>query len=80
MPAKQSPDFPRLLNVATVTLSPEFKIEIPREMREALGLRPGQRLQAFQFQNRIELIPWMSIQEACGMLEGIDTDIERERS
>jgi bifunctional DNA-binding transcriptional regulator/antitoxin component of YhaV-PrlF toxin-antitoxin module len=79
MPAKQSPDHPRLLNVATVTLSAEFKIEIPQEMREGLGIKPGQCFQAFQFQNRIELIPWMSIDEARGMLEGIDTDIERER-
>jgi bifunctional DNA-binding transcriptional regulator/antitoxin component of YhaV-PrlF toxin-antitoxin module len=80
MPAKQSPASPRLLNVATVTLSSEFKVEIPQEMREALGLKPGQRLQAFQFQNRIELIPWMPMHEARGMFPGIDTDIERERS
>lgn len=80
MPAKQSPDHPRPLNVATVTLSAEFKIEIPEEMRDAMHLQPGQRLQAFQFGNRIELIPWMSIHEARGMFPGIDTDIERERS
>jgi AbrB family looped-hinge helix DNA binding protein len=80
MPAKQPFDYPRLYNVATVTLSPEFKIEIPQEMRESLGLKPGQRLQAFQFQNRIELIPWMPMHEARGMFPGIDTDIERERS
>ena len=80
MPSKQSLDYPRLHSVATVTLSPKFEIEIPQEMREALGLKPGQRLQAFQFQNRIELIPWMPMHEARGMFEGIDTDIERERS
>jgi len=79
MSAKQPLDYPRLLNVATVTLSPEFKIEIPPEIRESLNLKPGQRLQAFQFQNRIELVPWMSMHEARGMFEGIDTDIERER-
>ena len=80
MPAKQSPDFPRLLNVATVTLSSKYKIEIPKEMRQAMGLKPGQRLQAFQFGNRIELMPWMSIRDVRGMFPGIDTDIERERS
>jgi AbrB family looped-hinge helix DNA binding protein len=70
----------RVNNVTTLTISPEFHIVIPTEMRDALGLRPGQRIQAFQFQNRIELIPWTPISEARGMLEGIDTDIERERS
>jgi AbrB family looped-hinge helix DNA binding protein len=80
MPAKQSVAHKRLNNVATVTLSSKFKIEIPPEMREALGLKPGQRLQVFQFQNRIELIPWIPMHKALGMFPGIDTDIERERS
>lgn len=80
MPAKQSPDFPRLLNVATVTVSRKFKIEIPEEMREAMGLKPGQRFQAFQFGDRIELIPWIPMRKARGMFKGIDTDVESERS
>ena len=80
MTAKQSVAYPRLINVATVTLSANFEIVIPQQMRDALSLRPGQRLQAFQFEDRIELIPWTPISEARGMLEGIDTDIERERS
>ena len=80
MTAKQMPTDQRLMNVATVTLSPKFEIEIPQEMREALRLEPGQRFQVFQFQNRIELIPWMPMHKARGMFPGIDTDIERERS
>jgi AbrB family looped-hinge helix DNA binding protein len=80
MPAKQIPDYPRLLNVATVTISPKFKIEIPPEMRKAMGLKPGQRFQAFQFGNRIELIPWIPMRKARGMFKGIDTDVESERS
>jgi AbrB family looped-hinge helix DNA binding protein len=80
MTAKQMLTHQRLMNVATVTLSPKFEIEIPQEMRDALGLKPGQRFQVFQFQNRIELIPWMPMHKARGMFPGIDTDIERERS
>ena len=70
----------KAINVATVTVSSKFKIEIPRELREALGIKPGQRFQAFRFENRIELIPWMPMHKARGMFPGIDTDIERERS
>lgn len=80
MPAKQPLAYKRLLNLATVTVSSKYKVEIPQEMREALGLKPGQRLQAFQFQNRIELVPWMPMHKARGLLDGIDTDVERERS
>jgi AbrB family looped-hinge helix DNA binding protein len=80
MTAKQMLTHQRLMHVATVTLSPKFEIEIPQEMRDALGLKPGQRFQVFQFQDRIELIPWMPMHKARGMFPGIDTDIERERS
>jgi len=66
VPAKQSLDYERLHNVATVTVSPKFKIENPREMREAMGLKPGQRFQAFQFGNRIELIPWIPMRKTRG--------------
>lgn len=66
--------------MATVRVSSKFKIEIPQEIRDALGIKPGQRFQAFPFQNRIELVPWMPMRKARGMFPGIDTDIERERS
>lgn len=80
MTAKQQLTHQRLMNMATVILSEKFEVEIPQEMRNAMGLKPGQRFQAFQFQNRIELIPWMPMHKARGMFPGIDTDIERERS
>jgi AbrB family looped-hinge helix DNA binding protein len=66
--------------MATVKVSSKFKIEIPQEVRDALRIKPGQRFQAFAFQNRIELVPWMPMHKARGMFPGIDTDIERERS
>jgi len=72
--------FNRGIHMATVTVSSRFHIVIPRELRDALGLKPGQRFQAFQFQDRIELVPWISMRKARGMFKGIDTDIERERS
>lgn len=72
--------YERLINMATVKVSSKFKIEIPQEVRDALGIKPGHRFQAFAFQNRIELVPWMPMHQARGMFPGIDTDIERERS
>ncbi|AGA35484.1 AbrB family transcriptional regulator [Thioalkalivibrio nitratireducens DSM 14787] len=51
----------------------------PRELRIALGIRPGQKqLQALRYADRLELIPQRSIADARGFLRGIDTRVERE--
>jgi AbrB family looped-hinge helix DNA binding protein len=42
--------------MAVVTVSPKFQVVIPREIREALGLEPGQKVQVLQYQNRVEFI------------------------
>lgn len=62
----------------TSLVSPEYQVEIPLEIRRALGIEPGQRVQVIQYENRVELIPLRPIQAARGMLRGIDTSIERE--
>ncbi|HHH45648.1 MAG TPA: AbrB/MazE/SpoVT family DNA-binding domain-containing protein [Thiotrichales bacterium] len=61
-----------------VKISPKYQVVIPKRIREALGLRPGQRLQIMEIGNRIELIPERSIEEMEGFLEGIDTEVPRE--
>ena len=63
---------------ATVTVSPKFQVVIPLAIREALGIRPGQKIQAIQYQDRIELIPVRPMRKARGMLKGIDTSVRRE--
>lgn len=62
----------------TVTVSPKFQIVIPLEIRAALGIRPGQKIQALQYGDRIELIPVRAIRKARGMLRGIDTSVPRD--
>lgn len=63
----------------TVTVSPKFQVVIPRAIREALALKPGQKIQALQFEGRIELIPAQPIAKARGFLKGIDTQVKREQ-
>jgi len=62
----------------TVTVSPNFQVVIPKEIREKLGLKPGKKLQIFSFDNRIELIIPKNIKDARGFLKGINTDIDRD--
>ena len=62
----------------TVTISPKFQIVIPREVRESLHLRPGQKMQVVEYSGRIEFVPERDISELRGFLKGINTDFERE--
>ena len=65
--------------VDTVTISPKFQVVIPREIRERLGLAPGQKVQALAYENRIEFIPVQPLKRMRGFLRGLDTTVRRER-
>ena len=62
----------------TVTISPKFQVVIPKKIRESLRLEPGQKVQAVEYENRIELVPVRPAAEMRGFLRGIDTAVERE--
>ena len=61
-----------------VKISPKFQVVIPKKLREALKLSPGQRVQMVVYGNRIEMIPLRNISEMKGFLNGIDTTVKRE--
>lgn len=62
----------------TVTVSPKFQIVIPKSVRGALRLAPGQKVQVVAYDNRIELIPARPARRMRGFLTGIDTQVPRE--
>ncbi|MHB8906051.1 MAG: AbrB/MazE/SpoVT family DNA-binding domain-containing protein [Melioribacteraceae bacterium] len=64
--------------MTTVKISPKYQVVIPKEIRNKLKLRPGQKMQILQFGERIEFILLKNIKEARGFLKGMDTNIERE--
>ncbi|MCK9230274.1 MAG: AbrB/MazE/SpoVT family DNA-binding domain-containing protein [Syntrophales bacterium] len=61
-----------------VTVSPKYQIVIPKPIREALNLRPGQKMQVIGYAGRVELIPELDIKELRGFLKGINTEFNRE--
>jgi len=63
----------------TVKISPKFQVVIPAKIREAMGLKPGQKMHVLSYQNRVEFIPVMDIEESQGMFKGINTNFEREK-
>lgn len=62
----------------TITVSPKFQIVIPKEIRQKLNIRPGQKLQVFQSGSRIEYIIVKDIKDSRGFLKGLDAHIQRE--
>jgi AbrB family looped-hinge helix DNA binding protein len=63
----------------TVTVSPKYQVVIPKDIRLALKLRPGQKMKVIEYDGRIELIPDRNISELKGFLKGINTDLVREK-
>lgn len=64
--------------MTTITVSSKFQIVIPRVIREALGIRPGEKLHAIEYRGRIELVPVKSARESRGFVKGIETEVPRE--
>lgn len=65
--------------MTAVTVSPTFQVVIPRHIREALKLEPGQKVQAFEYEGRVELFPVRPAKAPRGFLRGLDTSVVRER-
>lgn len=62
--------------MTSVQLSPKFQIVIPRDIRRALALVPGQQLEARLQGDRIELVPIQPMQHMRGLFRGIDTAVD----
>ena len=65
--------------MSVVTVSPKFQVVIPRHIREALKLVPGQKVQAFEYEGRVEFVPLRPAKALRGFLRGINTTVPRER-
>jgi len=64
--------------MTTSLLSPKYQVVIPKEIRQTLGLKPGQRLQFVEKSGRIEIRPILTPDQLIGFLKG-DKPLELER-
>jgi hypothetical protein len=62
----------------TVTLSPDFRVDIPRSICDALNLAVGEKLWVLAYADRVEFVRARPIQEMRGFLRGMNSEIERE--
>ena len=65
--------------MSTVTISSKYQVVIPRSIREQFNLKPGQKIMFIPYNNTLRVVIVPSIEDARGMLEGIDTDVQREK-
>lgn len=64
--------------MSAVTVSPKFQVVIPKEIRESMAIKSGQKIQMISYGDRIELIPIKPMKEMRGFLKGINTDVPRD--
>jgi AbrB family looped-hinge helix DNA binding protein len=57
--------------MATVTVSPKYQVVIPKELRERMNLKPGQKLFVYALEGTIRMEPPRSIKELRGMAKGM---------
>jgi len=63
--------------VTVVTVSPKYQVVIPKDVREKLKIRPGQKVEAFAIGFRIELVPVEPIERLRGRYPSLPP-LERE--
>lgn len=64
--------------MSTVTISPKYQVVIPRDVRQSMGLRPGQKVEVLCDDGMIVLVPVRDIRELRGFAKGIDTTVPRD--
>ncbi len=65
--------------MTTSLLSPKFQVVIPKDVRQSLNLKPGQRLNVVEKDGHIELRPILTPDQLIGFLKGAEPlDFQRE--
>ena len=64
--------------MSTVALSPKFQVVIPKQIREALKLMSGQRMQVSLSRGRVVFEPEKTMQAMRGRWPGLDTAMPRD--
>ena len=64
--------------MSTITVSPKYQIVIPKEVREQLRIKSGQKLSVVVTKGIMHVIPTKSLKELEGYLKGMDTSNVRD--
>jgi AbrB family looped-hinge helix DNA binding protein len=66
--------------MSSATLSSKFQILIPKDIRESMNLKPGQKLDFIQIGGTLRVVPQRSMKDLFGMAAHVTEPFERDRS
>jgi AbrB family looped-hinge helix DNA binding protein len=66
--------------MALAVISPKFQIVIPKEIRERMGLQPGQTVSLIDRGDTITMVPRRPLSELRGILRGAPIDDYRDET
>lgn len=65
--------------MSTATLSSKFQLSLPKALREAMQLQPGQQFELIPMGSIIQLVPKTSIKELRGIARDANPSGYRDR-
>lgn len=65
--------------MSTATLSSKYQLSLPKALREAMHLQPGQQFELIPTGSVIQLVPKTSIKELRGIARGANPSHYRDR-
>ena len=60
--------------MSVVTVSSKYQVVIPRDVREKMNLKPGQKVIVVEKDGVVHLIPEKPMKELRGFVKGVTTD------
>ena len=65
--------------MSTATVSSKFQLSLPKALREAMQIKPGQQFELIPMGSIIQLVPKTSIKELRGVARGANPAQYRDR-
>jgi AbrB family looped-hinge helix DNA binding protein len=67
------------MSIPTATLSSKFQISIPKEIRDSMNFKPGQKLAFLCIGKSVRLVPQPKLEDLLGIGKGGDPSNYRDR-
>lgn len=60
-----------------VSVSSKYQVVIPKDVRESIGIEPGQKMEVINYNGIVQLVPVPELAASRGLLKGVKNSFER---